>query len=214
MPVKLSNMKATGTFRFSFFVVCVAGKLTIWCWVKSASKTVCILEQTAKLWMDSFRPVEQVRHSEGLGLIQLSEVWFWKRALSKSFNTSDWSWCAHTQLKKTKQKHTQSTAQSGLKTKLFKRYKGVKDGRRQWAEGKGHVQNQRHNRDSRKRPKQQITEKTVQRENKIRPAMVSIYQRGNTVFCLSQCTACGATRSCWPWVSHLNARVTPSTLAP
>lgn len=69
---------------------------------------------------------------------------------------------------------------------------------------KVHVENQRN--DGRgKKTMQQTTERTEQWENnldKLRPAVVCIHHRGNTVFCLS---SAGLPQCGWPRVSHLNA---------
>lgn len=87
----------------------------MWHLKRSASKTVCILEQNPEavngfIQSEKVNPVKQARLSDVLGLIQMRKV--------------------------SGREHSASTAQLGLPTKLFTDIKGVKDGRRQPAEGK------------------------------------------------------------------------------
>lgn len=54
MCLKYVNIFKCWVVGWVFFFK-MAGQLTVWCWVRSASKAMSILEHNPELWMDSFR---------------------------------------------------------------------------------------------------------------------------------------------------------------
>lgn len=143
-------------------------------------------------------PSEQVKHSQVLGQIQLSKVWYWKTALSKSVNV----------LQNTH--NAQSIVSMADEIICWKILRMNEKG----------AQSDMQEKEQNIKESNRLLKKLWQKEknfcavrNKHKPVVLCSYLRGNIAFCLSLCTACRAAQCSWPWALHLNARLTPSTLA-